>query len=733
MKKTIGGGGGTTNRDWWPEKQRLYESISKLSQHNEKTNPIRNRQYRTEFTTQLDYYGLKSELKLLLTDSQSWWPADYGHYGPFFIRMAWHSAGTYRIQDGRGGAGTGQLRFAPLNSWPDNGNLDKARRLLWPIKQKYGLSISWADLMILAGNVALEDMGFPTFGYAGGREDVWEPEEDGIWGRETKWLSNDRRYNNETTTNNASGCEVSQSLDNPLGAVQMGLIYVNPEGPNSNPSPLLSAHDIRETFSRMAMNDEETVALIAGGHTFGKCHGAAPPDDHVGSEPEGADISRQGLGWQNSYQTGKGLHAITSGLEGAWTPKSPTTWDHSYLTILWENEWILTKSPAGAHQWKPNKTTTTKDKDEPIMLTSDLALKEDPIYRHISYQFYQNPQEFQLAFAKAWYKLTHRDLGPHERCLGPEVPPPQIWQDPIPTNNTTNLIITKTRQEDLKRLLLQRIPNTSILIEIAWASASTYRHTDKRGGANGARIRLQPQIDWNINNQHFDLRHYLRIYEQIQHEYNTAYGAANVSMADLIVLGGCAGIEKACKKDMQVPFLPGRRDALQTDTDTQSFAVLEPRADGFRNYYNLPDVEEEFWLVEKAQLLNLTAPEMTVLLGGLRVLGVGSTSSSSSLTHSVGQLTNDFFINLLSMNTLWKKKNNSSSYEGYDRTTEKVLWTDITRVDLIFGSHSVLRALSEVYAQDEDFFVQEFVKTFTKVMNLDRFDVVVPDSIRSRL
>jgi len=713
--KTISG---TKNRDWWPENQRLYESICQLSQHNEKTNPILNGDYRTGFTTKLNYYELKKDIRLLLTDSQSWWPADYGHYGPFFIRMAWHSSGTYRIQDGRGGAGTGQLRFAPLNSWPDNGNLDKARRLLWPIKQKYGLKISWADLMILAGNVALEDMGFQTFGYAGGREDVWEPEDDGVWGRETKWLSDDQRRENA-----AAGCDI----EGPLGAVQMGLIYVNPEGPRGNPDPLASAHDIRETFQRMAMNDEETVALIAGGHSFGKCHGAAPPDEHVGKEPEGASIERQGLGWDNTYKSGSGVHTITSGLEGAWTPGSPTKWDHSYLTILWENDFVLTQSPAGAKQWEPSTDTNDGDQPPPIMLTSDLALKEDPIYRRISYHYYQNPDEFRLAFAKAWYKLTHRDLGPYERCLGPEVPPPQLWQDPLPPSPKRGNI-TIHQQEELKRRIVQRFAScfptkntTSILVELAWASASTYRHTDKRGGANGARIRLQPQIDWKINNSTtLPLKQSLRLYGQIQNEYSSY-----ISIADLIVLGGCAGIEEALRKTMPVPFLPGRRDATQESTDISSFGVLEPLSDVFRGSNG-----DEFDLIEKAKMLNLTAPEMTVLLGGLRVLGVGK----SCFTHSVGMLTNDFFVNLLDMNTIWRKSKSNSSYEGYDRhNPHKLKWIG-TRADLIFGSHSVLRALAEVYAQDNDLFVSEFINAFTKVMNLDRFDIIdTTTTIRSRL
>jgi catalase-peroxidase len=645
--------------------------------------------------------------------------------------MAWHSAGTYRIHDGRGGAGSGQMRFAPLNSWPDNGNLDKARRLLWPIKQKYGRKISWADLIILTGNVALESMSFPTFGFAGGREDVWEPEDDVNWGQETTWLNDDKRYNKKGNDR--------RQLDNPLGAVQMGLIYVNPEGPNSNPDPLASARDIRETFGRMAMNDEETVALVAGGHTFGKCHGAGDAAN-VGDEPEGASMEEQGFGWKNKFGEGKGKYTITSGLEGAWTHE-PTKWDNGYFDVLFGNEWELTKSPAGAYQWTPKtsrgdnrKVPDAHDpntKHAPMMLTSDLALRVDPIYSKISRYFHQNPEQFKQAFAKAWYKLTHRDMGPYSRCLGPEVPSPQLWQDPVPP--LAHSPIDAADQAKLKAEILRSGLSPTRLVATAWASASTFRSSDKRGGANGARIRLAPQKDWEVNEPD-ELGRALAELEGIQKKFNSQPGGNKVSMADLIVLGGCAGVEAAAKAaghDVQVPFTAGRTDATQEMTDVESFRVLEPITDGFRNYIHpgLDDVRAEELLVDKAYLLSLTAPEMAVLVGGLRVLGIG-TSTSSAFTDRVGQLTNDFFVNLMDMGTVWSKAEDNL-YEGRDRKSGKAKWTG-SRVDLVFGSHSVLRALAEVYAchDGEREFVRAFCTAFAKVMELDRFETSKP---RSRL
>lgn len=708
---------GTTNKDWWPEQLNLKI----LSQHNEKTDPMaKTFDYAEEFQS-LDLNAVKKDLEALMTDSQEWWPADYGHYGPFFIRMAWHSAGTYRIHDGRGGAGAGQMRFAPLNSWPDNGNLDKARRLLWPIKQKYGQKISWADLIVLTGNVALESMGFPTFGFAGGREDVWEPEDDVNWGQETTWLSDDKRYKKE---------EPTRELENPLGAVQMGLIYVNPEGPNGNPDPLASAKDIRDTFGRMAMNDEETVALIAGGHTFGKCHGAGDPAN-VGAEPEGASIEEQGFGWINKLGLGKGGDTITSGLEGAWTIQ-PTKWDNGYFEVLFGYEWELTKSPAGAHQWTPKgdsgKVPDAHDPNRshaPMMLTSDLALRTDPAYLKISRRFYEQPEDFKRAFAKAWYKLTHRDMGPYARCLGPEVPEPQLWQDPIPPIDCPP--IDTFDQMQLKKEILNSGLSPSRLVATAWASASTFRQSDKRGGANGARIRLAPQKDWQVN-EPAELTKVIAVLKGLQLKFNaSSFNGKRVSMADLIVLAGCAGVEAAAKAaghDVKVPFTPGRTDATEEMTDVDSFRVLEPVVDGFRNFIKpgLEHVRAEELLVDKAYLLSLTAPEMTVLVGGLRVLGIG-TSSSSAFTDRVGHLTNDFFVNLLDMGTVWTRAS-EQLYEGRDRATGQAKWVG-SRVDLIFGSHSVLRALSEVYAcnDSEEEFVRAFCAAFAKVMDLDRFDV----------
>jgi catalase-peroxidase len=658
-----------------------------------------------------------------MTTSQDWWPADYGHYGPFFIRMAWHSAGTYRIADGRGGASSGTQRFAPLNSWPDNANLDKARLLLWPVKQKYGKKISWADLMILAGNCALESMGFETFGFGGGREDVWEPEEDIYWGPEAEWLG-DKRYSGD------------RNLENPLGAVQMGLIYVNPEGPNGNPDPILAARDIRETFARMAMNDEETVALIAGGHTFGKTHGAADPGKYVGPEPAGATIEEQGLGWKNTYGSGNAGDTITSGLEGAWTT-TPTKWSNNFFWNLFGYDWELTKSPAGAHQWIPKHgmgansvpdAHDTSKRHTPVMLTTDLALRFDPIYEKISRRFHENPDEFKDAFARAWYKLTHRDMGPISRYLGPEVPSEAlIWQDPVPV--ATNALISAEDIASLKTQIISSGLSISQLVSTAWASASTFRGSDKRGGGNGARIRLAPQKDWEINDPS-KLANVLDILTGIQNTFNSGYTGKEVSLADLIVLGGCVGVEQAAKKaghTITVPFTPGRTDATQAQTDVESFAVLEPTADGFRNYFKpRHHATAEDMLVDKAQLMTLTAPEMTVLVGGMRVLGTNFGHTQHGVfTKRTETLTNDFFVNLLDMGTTWKATSAAQEvFEGKDRKTGEVKWTG-TRVDLIFGSNSELRALAEVYGSSDaqEKFVHDFVKAWDKVMNLDRFDL----------
>lgn len=706
-------------QDWWPEQLDLRI----LHQNSSKSNPMgANFSYAEEFS-KLDLNELKKDIAAVMTDSQDWWPADYGHYGPLFIRMAWHSAGTYRIGDGRGGAGYGTLRFAPLNSWPDNANLDKARRLLWPIKQKYGSKISWADLMVLTGNVALESMGFETFGFAGGREDVWEPQEDIYWGSETEWLG-DKRYHGD------------RQLENPLAAVQMGLIYVNPEGPNGKPDPLAAARDIRETFGRMAMNDEETVALIAGGHSFGKAHGAATPLGNVGPEPEAASLEEQGLGWRNAFGKGRAGDTITSGLEGAWST-TPTQWSHSYFENLFGYEWELVKSPAGAAQWAPKEQAaqgTVPDAHDPskthapMMFTTDLALKMDPVFGPISKRFHENPDEFKTAFAKAWYKLTHRDLGPHSRCLGPEVPEPQRWQDPVPA--VDHELIDEQDIALLKKQILDSGLSISELVSTAWASAATYRGTDKRGGANGARIRLAPQKNWGVN-QPEQLAKVLRALEIIQSEFNAAQSnGKKVSLADLIVLGGCAAVEWAAKKaghDVQVPFAPGRTDATQEMTDVESFAVLEPTADGFRNYRGMNQTRRtEELLVDRANLLTLTAPEMTVLIGGLRVLDTNHGEFKGGVfTSRPGTLTNDFFVNLLDMNTAWTESIKFDDYfEGRDRATGETKWVG-TRVDLIFGSHSQLRAIAEVYACDgaEQKFVDDFVSAWTKVMNLDRFDL----------
>jgi len=706
-------GGGTTNNKWWPNQLKL----NILKQHTNKTNPMdEGFDYNKAFAS-LDYEGLKQDLTDLMTDSQDWWPADFGHYGPLFIRMAWHSAGTYRTGDGRGGGGTGQQRFAPLNSWPDNGNLDKARRLLWPIKQKYGNKISWADLMILTGNVALESMGFKTFGFAGGREDVWEPEEEVYWGAETEWLEGDKRYSGD------------RDLEQPLGAVQMGLIYVNPEGPEGHPDPLAAAKDIRETFARMAMNDEETVALIAGGHTFGKAHGAGD-DSLVGVEPEGALIEQQGLGWKSTYGTGKAGDAITSGLEVTWTQK-PTEWTHLFFKNLFENEWELTKSPAGAHQWiaKDGVADVPYAHDSskmqlPAMLTTDLSLRFDPAYEKISRRFYENPAEFEDAFARAWFKLTHRDMGPKIRYQGPEIPQEDlIWQDPLPASSSNT--INQNDISELKNAILNSGLSVSEMVATAWASASTFRGSDMRGGANGARIRLAPQKDWEVNNP-IQLNKVLSAYEKIQSEFGKP-----VSLADLIVLGGNAAIEKAASEGgfaIQVPFSAGRVDATQEQTDVESFAVLEPVADGFRNYLKTKfSVATENLLIDRAQLLTLTAPEMTVLLGGLRVLGANTKNSSNGvLTDKVGVLSNDFFVNLLDMNISWKSINEDQEiFEGTNTKTGNLKWTG-TRADLVFGSNSILRAIAEVYASSDsqEKFVRDFVKVWTKVMNLDRFELL---------
>ncbi|MDZ7725790.1 MAG: catalase/peroxidase HPI [candidate division KSB1 bacterium] len=710
-----GSGGGMTNRDWWPNQLNL----SILHQHSTLSNPLgEGFNYAEEFK-KLDLNAIKQDLYALMTDSQDWWPADYGHYGGLFIRMAWHSAGTYRMGDGRGGAGSGTQRFAPLNSWPDNANLDKARRLLWPIKQKYGSKISWADLMILAGNCALESMGFKTFGFAGGREDVWEPEEDVYWGSEAEWLG-DKRYSGD------------RDLENPLAAVQMGLIYVNPEGPNGEPNPVASGRDIRETFARMAMNDEETVALVAGGHTFGKCHGAGDPA-HVGPEPEAAAIEEQGLGWKSRHGSGKGDDTITSGLEGAWTP-NPIQWDMGYFDMLFGYEWELTKSPAGAWQWSPKNL---KDKDlapaahdaeqkvPTMMSTADMALRMDPVYEPIARRFHKNPQEFADAFARAWFKLTHRDMGPRSRYLGPEVPEEELlWQDPVPT--VDHELIDDEDVAELKNRILKSGFSVAQLVSAAWASASTFRGSDKRGGANGARIRLAPQKDWSVNQPVMPA---IKKLEDIQQTFNNEQsGGKKVSLADVIVLAGCAGVEEAARnagQDVTVPFTPGRTDASQEQTKVESFTVLEPAADGFRNYTKAKyAVPAEQLLIDRAQLLTLTAPEMTVLLGGLRVLNANFEQSAHGVfTNRPETLSNDFFINLLDMSTEWKPASKDKDvYEGRDRKTGAVKWT-ATRVDLVFGSNSQLRALAEVYASDDQKFVNDFVDVWNKVMNLDRFDL----------
>jgi len=711
-------GGGTSNRDWWPNQLNLKV----LHQQAPPSNPDPDFDYAQAFKT-LDLAAVKQDLHALMTDSQEWWPADFGHYGPLFIRMAWHSAGTYRTFDGRGGAGAGQQRFAPLNSWPDNGNLDKARRLLWPIKQKYGNKISWADLMILTGNVALESMGFKTFGFAGGRADVWEPEEAVYWGSETEWLG-DKRY---------SGDRV---LENPLGAVQMGLIYVNPQGPNGNPDPVAAARDIRETFARMAMDDEETVALIAGGHTFGKTHGAGP-ESHVGREPEGADIAEQGLGWASSFESGIGGHAITSGLEVTWT-STPTRWGNEFFANLFGFEWELSKSPAGAHQWiakdgaGADKIPDAHDPNKrhaPTMLTTDLSLRFDPAYEKISRRFFENPDQFADAFARAWFKLTHRDMGPRARYLGSEVPAEVlIWQDPVPA--VDHALIDEQDVAALKAKILASGLPVSQLVSTAWASASTFRGSDKRGGANGARIRLAPQKDWEVN-QPDQLAKVLSALEAIQKEFNDAQsGGKKVSLADLIVLAGAAGVEQAAKNagfPVKVPFTPGRSDATAEQTDVDSFAVLEPLADGFRNYVKGKfDVTAESLLIDRAQLLNLSAPELTVLVGGLRVLGANAGQSKHGVfTRKADALSNDFFVNLLDMGTVWKANSEAKDvFEGRDRKTGELKWTG-TRADLIFGSHSQLRALAEVYASSDaqQKFVNDFVAAWNKVMNADRFDL----------
>ena len=715
-------GGGTSNRDWWPNQLKL----NILRQNSELSNPMDTSfNYAEEFKS-LDLAAVKQDIFDLMTNSQDWWPADYGHYGPFFIRMAWHSAGTYRISDGRGGAGSGTQRFAPLNSWPDNANLDKARLLLWPVKQKYGRKISWADLMILAGNCALESMGFKTFGFAGGREDVWQPEEDIYWGSETEWLG-DKRYAGER-----------EDLENPLAAVQMGLIYVNPEGPGGNPDPLLAARDIRETFGRMAMNDEETVALIAGGHTFGKTHGAADPGKYVGREPAAASIEEQSMGWTNTYGRGNAGDTITSGLEGAWTT-TPTKWSNNFFWNLFGYEWELTKSPAGAQQWIPKHgmgAGTVPDAHDPakrhtpVMLTTDLALRFDPAYEKISRRFFENPDEFADAFARAWFKLTHRDMGPRARYLGPEVPSEElIWQDPVPA--VDHALIDAKDIADLKGKILASGLSIPQLVSTAWASASTFRGSDKRGGANGARIRLAPQKDWKVNNP-AQLAKVLQTLEGIQAAFNGAQtGGKKVSLADLIVLGGCAAVEQAAKNaghDVKVPFTPGRTDATQEQTDVDSFAVLEPKADGFRNYKNARyEASAEEMLVDKAQLLTLTAPEMTVLVGGMRVLNANYDGSAHGVfTQRPETLTNDFFVNLLDLGTKWSAAAGSTEvFEGRNRNTGELHWT-ATRADLIFGSNSELRALAEVYACSDAKakFVNDFVAAWNKVMNLDRFDLV---------
>jgi catalase-peroxidase len=731
-------GGGTSNREWWPKQLR----VDLLHQHSAKSDPMgEDFDYAKEFKS-LDFAALKKDLAALMTDSQPWWPADFGHYGPLFVRMAWHSAGTYRTGDGRGGGGRGQQRFAPLNSWPDNASLDKARRLLWPIKQKYGRRISWADLMILTGNVALETMGFKTFGYAGGREDVWEPDQDVYFGRETTWLGGDKRYAHGSegiektggvlVSDDRAGDVHTRNLENPLAAVQMGLIYVNPEGPDGNPDPVAAARDIRDTFGRMAMNDEETVALIAGGHTFGKTHGAAAAS-HVDSEPEASGLEAQGFGWANKFGTGKGGDTITSGLEVTWTT-TPAKWGHDFFKHLLGFEWELSKSPAGAHQWLAKGAAASiphahdpARKLVPTMLTTDLALRFDPAYEKISRRFLANPGEFADAFARAWFKLTHRDMGPRARYLGPEVPGEELlWQDPLPA--ATGKPLDARDIAALKVSILASGLTVSQLVSTAWASASTFRGSDKRGGANGARIRLAPQKDWQVN-QPSELARVLQSLQEIQQAFNNAQtGGRHVSLADLIVLGGCAGIERAAKNagaNVTVPFVPGRVDASQAQTDIASFAVLEPKADGFRNYQKARfAVPAEALLIDRAQLLTLTAPELTVLIGGLRVLHAGQ-SKHGVFTERPETLTNDFFVNLLDMNTEWKATSESKElYEGRDRKSGDVKWTG-TRADLVFGSNSQLRALAEVYgsADAQDKFVGDFIAAWNKVMNLDRFDL----------
>jgi len=713
----VAAGMGPTNRDWWPNQLNL----KMLSQQSEKTDPMGEKfDYAKEFQS-LDFEAVKRDLNALMTDSQDWWPADFGHYGPLFIRMAWHSAGTYRTGDGRGGGGSGSQRFAPLNSWPDNTNLDKARRLLWPIKQKYGRKLSWADLMILAANIALESMGFKTFGFGGGRADIWEPEEDVYWGSERTWLG-DERYSGD------------RDLANPLAAVQMGLIYVNPEGPNGNPDPLAAARDIRETFARMAMNDEETIALIAGGHTFGKCHGAGSAT-HVGADPEAAPIDEQGFGWRSTYKSGKGADAITSGLEVTWT-QTPTQWSNHYFENLFKYDWELTKSPAGAHQWVaknapadiPDAFDAAK-KHLPTMLTTDLSLRFDPAYEKISRRFLEHPDQFAEAFSRAWFKLTHRDMGPRARYLGPDVPKEElIWQDPIP--GVDHPLIDAKDVAALKEKVLASGLNVSELVSTAWASASTFRGSDKRGGANGGRIRLAPQKFWKVN-QPEQLGKVLKVLETVQADFNkSASGGKKVSLADLVVLGGCAAVEKAAKEagcGVSVPFTPGRMDAPQEQTDVESFSVLEPAADGFRNYVRAKlSVPAEEMLLDKAQLLNLTAPEMTVLVGGLRVLGANYEGSKHGVfTGRPETLTNDFFVNLLDMDTEWKPLSEERElWQGCDRQTGKAKWT-ATRADLVFGSNSILRALAEVYGSSDggEKFVRDFVAAWDKVMNLDRFDL----------
>lgn len=712
-------GGGTSNRDWWPNQLNLKV----LHQNSGLSNPLgKGFKYREEFL-KLDLKAIKEDLYALMTDSQDWWPADYGHYGPLFIRMAWHSAGTYRMGDGRGGASDGTQRFPPLNSWPDNVNLDKARRLLWPIKKKYGKGISWADLMILAGNCALESMGFKTFGFGGGREDVWEPQEDVYWGSESEWLG-DKRYSDE------------RKLENPLAAVQMGLIYVNPEGPNGHPSAVASGKDVRETFARMAMNDEETVALIAGGHTFGKCHGAGPAT-HVGPEPEAAGLEEQGLGWKSSFGTGKGKDAIGSGIEGAWKPR-PTKWDMGYLNTLFRYDWDLVKSPAGAYQWIPSDpaaASTVEDAHDPekrhapMMTTADLSLRMDPIYGPIARRYRDNPEEFEDAFARAWFKLTHRDMGPRSRYLGPEVPKEVlIWQDPVP--EVDHELIDEKDIEVLKGKILSSGLTVSQLVSTAWASASTFRGSDKRGGANGARLRLAPQNGWEVNEPE-KLEGILDVLESVREEFNEGQpGSKRVSLADLIVLGGCAGIEQAAKNaghEITVPFTPGRTDASEEQTDAASFSVLEPKADGFRNFQKaMYSVCAEELLIDRAQLLTLTAPEMTVLLGGMRVLGANFGDTRHGVfTDRPGALTNDFFVNLLDMGTVWMPITDEKDlFQGRDRSKGDVKWTG-TRVDLVFGSNSQLRAISEVYAADDsqEKFLNDFISAWNKVMNADRFDL----------